>query len=143
MVFVVLITVWRKPGMTPEQFYDHYENVHMPLIRDLAGDKIPISHNRLYVQRQGLDYVERMVQPSECGDGIDYDAVAELIFESEEHNLDYWKVLYRPETNGALTADEYKFMDRSKLRIVAMDKKELMFRNEYFPGTDALPQPPK
>jgi hypothetical protein len=37
-------------------------------------------------------------------------------------------VLYRPEAEGRLTADEYKFMDRSKLRIVAMDKKELMIR---------------
>lgn len=25
MTFVVLITVWRKPGMTPQEFYDHYE----------------------------------------------------------------------------------------------------------------------
>ncbi|GAA5893495.1 hypothetical protein JCM6882_007837 [Rhodosporidiobolus microsporus] len=25
--------------------------------------------------------------------------VAELIFQSEEHNLDYWKILYRPEIN--------------------------------------------
>ncbi|MCO5598542.1 hypothetical protein L7F22_052639 [Adiantum nelumboides] len=83
--------------MTMKEFYDHYENVHMPLIRDLAGDKIPISHNRLYVERNGPNLEERMVQPSECGDGIDYDAVAELNFKDEEHNLAYWKILYRPE----------------------------------------------
>jgi len=102
----------------------------MPLIRDLAGDTIPISHNRLYVSRPGTgpEYPERMVQDAECGEGIAYDAVAELVFENEAHNLAYWKVLYRPEAEGRLTADEYKFMDRSKLRIVAMDRKELMIR---------------
>ncbi|BGP01401.1 hypothetical protein RTG_01170 [Rhodotorula toruloides ATCC 204091] len=136
MVFVVLITVWRKPGMSPEAFYDHYENVHMPLIRRLAGDKIPISHNRLYVTREGPDLKERMVQEAECGEGISYDAVAELIFEDEAHNLAYWQTLYAPETNGALTEDEYKFMDRSKLRIVAIKNKELMIRNDFFPGKD-------
>lgn len=131
MPFVVLITVWRKPGMDPQAFYEHYENVHMPLIRDLAGDVIPISHNRLYVARPGTgpDYPERMVQEAECGDGISYDAVAELVFENEAHNLAYWKVLYKgPDQGQRLTEDEYKFMDRSKLRIVAMDKKELMIR---------------
>lgn len=128
MTFTVLITVWRKPGMSMEAFYDHYENVHMPLIRELAGDKIPISHNRLYVERTGPGLKERMVQPSECGDGIDYDAVAELNFEDEAHNLAYWKVLYAPEAQGRLTEDEYKFMDRSKLRIVSMYKKQLMIR---------------
>ncbi|GAA5869783.1 hypothetical protein JCM8547_005841 [Rhodosporidiobolus lusitaniae] len=137
MVFTVLITVWRKPGMSPEAFYDHYENVHMPLIRELAGDKIPISHNRLYVTREGPELKERMVQPSECGDGIDYDAVAELNFEDEAHNLAYWKVLYAPEAEGRLHADELKFMDRSKLRIVAMGKKELMIRNDFFSGKDS------
>jgi len=128
MTFTVLITVWRKPGMSMEAFYDHYENVHMPLIRELAGDTIPISHNRLYVERTGPELKERMVQPSECGEGIDYDAVAELNFVDEAHNLAYWKVLYRPEAEGRLTEDEYKFMDRSKLRIVSMYKKDLMIR---------------
>lgn len=128
MVTVVLITVWRKPGMSPEAFYDHYENVHMPLIRKLGGKTIPISHNRLYVTREGPDLKEKMVQPSECGDGIDYDAVAELIFEDDAHNYSYWKALYAPENEGVLYADELKFMDRPKLRIVSMYKKDLMIR---------------
>ncbi|GAA5869762.1 hypothetical protein JCM8547_005836 [Rhodosporidiobolus lusitaniae] len=65
MVFTVLIIVWRRPGMSPQTFYDHYENVHMPLIGELAGDTILISHNRLYVTRESPELKERTVQPFE------------------------------------------------------------------------------
>ncbi|MCO5556419.1 hypothetical protein L7F22_009968 [Adiantum nelumboides] len=109
--------------MSMEAFYDHYENVHMPLIRELAGDKIPHQPQPPLRRAHWPELKERMVQPSECGEGIDYDAVAELNFEDEAHNLAYWKVLYAPEAQGRLTEDEYKFMDRSKLRIVSMYRK--------------------
>ncbi|GAA6043171.1 hypothetical protein JCM8097_008706 [Rhodosporidiobolus ruineniae] len=136
MVYTVLITVWRKPGMSMEAFHEHYENVHMPLIRELAGDQIPISHNRLYVSRDE-NFKEIMVQKATCGDGIDYDAVAELNFADKEASDTYWRILYRPEAQGRLYEDELKFMDREKLRIVAISNKELMIRNDFHPGTDS------
>ncbi|KAM0752617.1 hypothetical protein T439DRAFT_346492 [Meredithblackwellia eburnea MCA 4105] len=133
MVYTVLITVWRKPGMSSEAFHEHYENSHMPLIREIAGDIIPLAHTRLYVSREGPDMKEVMVQPSVCGDGIDYDAVAELVFKNKEHSDAYWKILYSPEAAGRLPADEEMFMDRSKLRIVQMGNRDLMFRKDFFP----------
>ncbi|KAI5476098.1 ethyl tert-butyl ether degradation EthD family protein [Pseudohyphozyma bogoriensis] len=132
MVYVVLITVFRKHGMSPEDFHTHYEQVHMPLIRELAGDLIPISHNRLYVQRSGPELKEVMVQPAENGEGIEYDAVAELIFQDKAASDAYWKILYAPSAEGRLDADEEKFMDRSRLRIVEMGQRDLMFKHDYF-----------
>lgn len=126
--YTILITVFRKAGMSPEDFHKHYEDVHMPLIRKLAGPLIPLSHTRLYVTREGPECKEKMVQPATNGEGIEYDAIAELVFRDQEHSHNYWKVLYAPETNGALYDDELKFMTRERLRIVEMGKRELMFQ---------------
>lgn len=127
MTYTVLITVFRKKDMTPEAFHKHYEDVHMPLIRRLASDLIPLSHTRLYVTRTGPSYAEKMVQAATNGEGIEYDAVAELVFQDEAHSNAYWKTLYAPGTEGVLEADEHMFMDRERLRIVEMGHRDLMF----------------
>lgn len=44
MAYTILIFAYRKPGTTPEQFRMHYENNHMPLVREIGGEHFPNSH---------------------------------------------------------------------------------------------------
>lgn len=41
MTFAVLIFAYRKPGTTPEQFRAHYEEKHVPLIKEISGEYVP------------------------------------------------------------------------------------------------------
>ncbi|KAK7423701.1 hypothetical protein QQX98_000891 [Neonectria punicea] len=43
--------VYRNPDMTPGELKDHYENIHIPLMKSLAGPVFPIKHTRHYVGR--------------------------------------------------------------------------------------------
>ncbi|KAL1629224.1 hypothetical protein SLS56_005447 [Neofusicoccum ribis] len=80
MPYTVLIFAYRKPGLTPEEFKNHYENVHVPLIKSIAGDKFPLSHPRSYINRteskedQGNSFPATVLAATQ--DDFCYDAIS-------------------------------------------------------------------
>ncbi|KAL4925299.1 EthD domain-containing protein [Aspergillus undulatus] len=117
-----LLYVTRKSGMTPAEFKAHYETVHVPFIKSLAGDDFPLSHRRLYLARPapGDDdsYPVAVVVGSQ--EDFPYDAITELTFPDETTLKRFFKRRMEQGTKGTVDADEEKFLDGSKLKLVIL-----------------------
>ena len=114
--FKIVVFVTRKPGLSPADFKDHYENKHVPLIRSLAGPIFPISHTRHYLARDPVNPEHPPVFVYGDPKGFDYDAIVEVAFESEAAFLEFQKIMVSPE----VLEDEDRFTDRTRLRVVGM-----------------------
>ncbi|TPX18276.1 uncharacterized protein E0L32_002785 [Thyridium curvatum] len=108
--FQLLMFGGRKAGITPEQYRDHYENVHIPLMRNLTGDTFPLTHTRHYVERGAPPDFPAAVLPG-GGDQADfaYDAVAVLTYRDRAHFDANWAFFEDPETARIIREDEAEF----------------------------------
>lgn len=127
MTFKILLIVYRKPGLTPDEFKQKYEN-HVQLVKRLAGDDFPLSHTRRYIARTVVDEAD--------GDGVNaktpatviigsqdafpYDAVAELTFTDQAAFQAFGAKMMSPPASEELAVDEEGFLDRPKLQIVVL-----------------------
>ncbi len=113
---VVAVFVTRKPTLSPEEFEDHWENKHVPLLKSLSGARFPLSHTRHYLFRSesAPDYPLNLVmgQPRD----FDFDAFAVVTFASEAALKEFSVTLSSPE----VTEDEDRFTIRERLRVVIL-----------------------
>lgn len=113
-MLVAFIT--RNPILSPDEFKNHYENNHIPLLQSLAGPRFPLSHSRHYLSRNDSapDYLLNIAvgQPED----FTYDAFAVLTFENEAAFNEFAPTTVRPE----VVEDENKFMVREKMKAVIL-----------------------
>ena len=132
MPVTALVFAWRKAGTTPAEFKSHYESCHVPLVQSITGSHFPKSHTRLYIQRSEVDAstissdaVENANYPAAVMIGtqadFDYDAFAELVFEDQTHFQTFMGLVGAKEAAEKIKADEEKFLDRGKMKVVMVD----------------------
>lgn len=119
MVFRVVLFVYRKPGLTPEAFLAHYENFHVPLMKELGGSLFPMSHTRRYISRletstQEEDQWNPPVVASGSPSDFSYDAITEMVFESQEAFQAFSELLAKPEIAPKVAEDCAAFLDTSR-----------------------------
>lgn len=120
MTQTVLIFAYRKLGTTPQQFRAHYEESHVPLVKEMAGEHFPLSHRRLYIQRadgkgdteRNANYPASVLLGSQSD--FDYDAFAELTFSDGAALQTFMGIVQKPENAARIVADEEKFLDSSR-----------------------------
>ncbi|KAI1855420.1 hypothetical protein JX266_000285 [Neoarthrinium moseri] len=127
MTYNVLIFAYRKEGWTPEQFKDHYETKHLPLMQSIGGSLFPLAHTRRYLHREktaaaegeptGNAYYPATVPMGSQSD-FDYDAIAELEFEDADHFQRFSALLASPEFAPQVAADTTEFMAAEKTKVV-------------------------
>lgn len=127
MTYSILIFAYRKPGTTPEQFRTHYEDSHVPLVKEIAGEHFPLSHTRRYLHRtQGkAEGTERNAEyPATVLVGaqaeFDYDAFAELTFSDAAAFQAFFGVVQQPENQARIKEDEAKFLDGARMTVVVV-----------------------
>ncbi|KAI1454129.1 EthD domain-containing protein [Annulohypoxylon moriforme] len=121
MPFSVLFLATRKAGTTPESFKEHYETVHIPLLKSAAGAAFPQTHTRHYIHRaEGQAHVLLGTQ----GD-FDYDVVVELAFADQAAFQAYAAATHSGDAQAKISADEESFIDRSKSRAVILGSTEV------------------
>ncbi|KAA8648112.1 EthD domain-containing protein [Aspergillus tanneri] len=89
MTFKVLVYAHRLPGISPEDFKQHYE-AHIELFKRLVGDDFPLSHRRVYIARTAVEAApdgasaRNATTPATVVVGqqsdYDYDCLAEMTF---------------------------------------------------------------
>lgn len=107
--------------MTPEEFKDHYDNVHVPLVRELSGPHFPLHHRRQYIkrlQREDGTYPAAVISGGQ--EDFGFDCVAELVYEDEAHFQASGAALSAQETGKQIYEDCAKFMDMNKAQIVVV-----------------------
>ncbi|KAL9061584.1 MAG: hypothetical protein Q9162_000116 [Coniocarpon cinnabarinum] len=113
MVNTLTMMIARKPGLTFQQFQDHVENVHVPLLKSLAGDTFPIAHTRYYTQRNEKDEAVTFVGKPEL---VNFDCYAQLTFRDNQHQGNFFATMMAPETYAKLQEDDAKFSDGNAFR---------------------------
>lgn len=101
--FKILAFLARKPSLTTEQFIDHYENHHVPLICSLGAP--PPTYKRNYLLRD---------QPLLPGDAIAFDVVTEQVF-ADRAAFESWLAIMRtPGNRERVHEDEARFLDHTR-----------------------------
>lgn len=105
--------------MSPSAFQHHYEKNHMPLITSLAGPAFPKSHTRTYFPQEkgGRTTIPAAVVARTNG-GSAFDAITEMVFESERHWKDLTERLWKGDAVKKIEDDEELFLDRSKTEFL-------------------------
>lgn len=111
-MFKFLNFLVRRPGMTPEEFRNHYDNTHVPL----SFRTFPqiLEHRRNYPQDGGAFFPEGTAQPWDC--------VAELWFEDRKGFDDMMKFLSDPVASAEVIQDGMKFLDMPKCGMLLVDE---------------------
>jgi hypothetical protein len=129
MGYTVFMLVTRKAGLTIEQFKDHYENKHMPLIVDVLKDVLPVSHTRHYIKRNEAAKGDADVAPPLLfvGDAstVDYDCITKIELRDEEHFGQFSAAFANTPRKPELEADEERFADVAKFRVFAIESTEV------------------
>ncbi|KAI1382813.1 EthD domain-containing protein [Hypoxylon trugodes] len=132
MTFSMLIYLSRKAGTTPEQFKAHYDNKHVPLIKEVAGSTFPLTHTRYYIRRsegQAEGTTRNATTPAQVFLGtqsdFDVDAVVILTFTDEAAFQEFFQITHSPENAAKVVADEELFLDRTQTRAVALGSTEV------------------
>ncbi|RSM20099.1 hypothetical protein CDV31_000893 [Fusarium ambrosium] len=120
MTYTVVMLVYRNPQMTPDQFKDHYENKHIPLMKKLLGASFPISHSRRYILRTEADGQHAATVLAGTQADFEFDCVSELKFESEANFQSMSALLSSAENSAAVGEDCMAFMDPGKTKMVVL-----------------------
>ncbi|EQB00049.1 uncharacterized protein (TIGR02118 family) [Sphingobium wenxiniae] len=102
-----VVLLRRKNDLTVDQFIDHYENRHVPLVREV----LPTIGR--YV-RNYLDHTSVSAGRQEGDAPTPYfDVITELWFEDDAAYQAFVAALSDPEVSRRLQEDEERFLDRS------------------------------
>jgi hypothetical protein len=104
----LIALIWRKPGLSRQEFMDYYEQFHAPLARRLVAEIAAAEYCRNYVESI-IPYIEG-VEPLDC------DVVTEIGFACHADYEAAMATLARPEVSELIIRDEEQFIDRSKIQ---------------------------
>lgn len=131
MVYRLVLFAARKPGLSIDEFRNHWENKHVPLLKSISGSTFPLSHTRRYIgriadgttARAGVSPVVGSTSESPAIlvgrlEDIDWDGFAELIFKDELHFQQFFAKVNDPKAAEQIQEDEARFTDSEKLKVI-------------------------
>ena len=110
--------------MSLEDFVDHYEKNHVPLIFEVLGDQAPVHHTRHYLKRNTIDQGTEVLPPLVfVGDAgtIDYDCITIVELRDEAHFQAFNEKFANSSRRKEIEDDQAAFADGSKFRVVAVE----------------------
>ncbi|KAJ9604236.1 hypothetical protein H2200_011070 [Cladophialophora chaetospira] len=108
-----LLFCYRRPSLSPSQFRTYIEETHVPLVKSLLGANHPATHTRYFTNKDSGFMVG-------AASSEDPDLIAVMTFESEEAMKRSMQARRADGTREIIEADEDKFMDRSKVKVVVL-----------------------
>lgn len=146
-MYTTLAFLTKVPHLTTQEFIDHYENKHVPLINRLAGpENQPLVYKRRYTHRDDAAHVVlkarvdaegRPVDDEDKGGSsgggkegeeskedkgnIDFDVITEIAF-ADKAGKDAWMRAVGSGENGKLVVeDEARFIWRARTRAFVVE----------------------
>lgn len=124
MTYSVILLVPRKPGISSEEFKHHWENIHVPLVKNLVGYEFPLSYTRHYIERP---FATPPNDPALNGSGTtteepqgfgDVDGLAVLTFADKERYNKFSTTLVEAKRNSIYKEDLSGFVDVAALKAL-------------------------
>jgi EthD domain len=110
-----MVLLQRKPGLTLDEFIEHYEIVHAPL--GVKYSETQSRYRRFYLRPSLMSRSGTMSQPA-------YDVATEVSFASREDMKHAVGQMKKPEINAIIEADEATFIHKPTRRLVALESHE-------------------
>ena len=125
MVFKLIIFMPRKQGTSKEDFISYYENNHVPLMKQISEEvgataTNPIAYKRHYTHLDSNGAAQDH-GPLFPAPDFHYDAVTECAYNSKEEAFAWHEKVYG---DGRLKADEAKFVDQERMRVVNVEERD-------------------
>lgn len=122
----VLLYCYRLPSISPAQLRTYVEETHVPYVKSLLKANYPQSHTRYYTNKDA-GYV--VGSPEDA----DADMIAIITYADEEHMKQSMAMRYSDGIRQLIQADEAKFMDVSKVKVIKMGGGDMgLSSNEEF-----------
>jgi hypothetical protein len=115
MPYNIFVFIPRKAGISHEDFKQHLETIHMPLLQFYGGERFPKHHKRHYLQFDKID------QPTIIrGTAAGFDAISEASFADEAAFHAFLGALKVEDASKVIRADEEKFCNVEKLSVIVV-----------------------
>jgi len=114
----MVLLLKRKPGITAEEFKNHYESSHAPLATRLLHFG---TYKRNYINKEELYSAGHVENAAPLPD---YDVVVEIGFESRDDYQKMLDALADPVIGKEIADDEAKFLDRDALQMFFVEEFE-------------------
>ncbi|WP_156681293.1 EthD domain-containing protein [Sphingomonas profundi] len=111
----IVILIKKKAGMSREDFIRHYETSHAVIGKRMLGHLWT-----RYVRNYPQSLMEYQPEANSIDDS--YDAVTEIWLKDEAALAEMGRIINEPENNALILADEEKFQDRLKTRLLIVDE---------------------
>ncbi|KAF2818870.1 hypothetical protein CC86DRAFT_460804 [Ophiobolus disseminans] len=126
----------RRPDLSPAEFKNHMERVHVPIIKEVMGPLFPTTFTRRYVERVESGAGDRLGAPAASKKSADptapvvlvgspseitWDLMAELEFRDELH-LQQGLAMMNAAEGQRMRDDEENFTLPHQLRIILMEE---------------------
>lgn len=142
MPFTFLLFIPRNPALTPTEFKTHWETIHIPLLKSIAGPLFPLTHTRHYISRPAQDPSHPDPKSNSDKDNeawpaavlvgtqedFTYDGIAELVFENEVAFHTFMAKMGEEENAKRISEDEERFIVRERMRAVVKGGTEVTGR---------------
>lgn len=113
-MIAMILLLKRKPGMTRQQFRQHYETSHVMLAKKHLGHLFH-DYRRHYVgdviAMRGEEVVVNGVEEGA------YDVITKIVFKDQAALDEFWRIYAIPEVFAELRADEQAFLDMPTMRV--------------------------
>lgn len=112
-----IVMVKRKPGLTPEQFRDGYENSHSRIAVELFGH-LWLDYRRNYLT-SGYSFEPGAHGTAGGADAIGFDAVSEFVLRDEAALEEMGRIAAA--NHARIKEDEAKWFDQSRCWLVGCE----------------------
>lgn len=134
MPYTVIVFETRKPDMPIEDFIKHYDNTHVPLVKECVGDAFPASHARYYLKRNSaarngdISAIPPPLIFYGTPEEIDFDCVVIMVFDDFNAFVQFQEAYEKSPRKAEMDADEELFIIKSKLKAFATEDPHVTFR---------------
>ncbi len=117
---IKLVALLRKrDDITREQFIEHYENSHVPLIHGFFAPYV-VEYTRTYLDHGHPLSFCGLYGSSEPFPGSRYDVVTTQVFRNQDDLDAFYRAAAAPGVGEAIAADEAKFLDSRYNQCIIM-----------------------
>jgi hypothetical protein len=116
----LLFMLKRKPGISTEQFREHYETSHVELAHKYIGHLLT-GYRRFYPGFTTRNPSNQPAGSTPTPFDIGYDAITEMEVADEAALAEIGRIFNDPEINPILAEDELKFLNRESTVMMVCD----------------------
>ncbi|TKA29450.1 hypothetical protein B0A50_03462 [Salinomyces thailandicus] len=111
------ILIKKKPGLSDEDFIQHYNHTHAQLAAPILEKHNCITYSLTYCLKRDRTIIADMLHGQSAG-MLDYDAICMFVFRDYR---DFARFMYDP-ASKALTPDHENFMVEDEMRMMVGDE---------------------